>query len=80
MQNVLPSQIKIYHIVHISKLPAIIAEGFLLSDAEVRKRKSFSNYSRQLTDVDNMINLNFTRQNIMHLVLPFLMPLFIVEH
>jgi len=30
--------IKIYHIVHISKLSAIIEDGFLLSDAEVKKR------------------------------------------
>jgi len=32
-----PEPIRIYHIVHISKLPAIRAEG-LLADAEIRKR------------------------------------------
>jgi hypothetical protein len=33
-----PSDIKIYHIIHISKLPAIIAENHLISDAEVQNR------------------------------------------
>ena len=31
-------RIKIYHIIHISKLKAILAEEYLISDAEVRKR------------------------------------------
>jgi hypothetical protein len=34
----IPDNLKIYHIVHISKLPAIVAERFLVSDAEVRQR------------------------------------------
>jgi len=32
-----PDPIKIYHIVHISKLSAIIANGYLFSDAEIKK-------------------------------------------
>jgi hypothetical protein len=35
---IVPNQIKLYHIIHISKLPAILAEKYLISDAEVRKR------------------------------------------
>jgi len=35
-----PENIKIYHIIHISKLPAIVGEGFLLSDSEMSKRES----------------------------------------
>ena len=35
---VVPKNVRIYHIVHISKLPAIIKEGFLVSDAEIQKR------------------------------------------
>jgi len=38
MSGTVPRQIKIYHIIHISKLPAILAENHLISDAEVRKR------------------------------------------
>ena len=33
----IPNPIKIYHIIHVSKLPAILAENCLLSDSEVRK-------------------------------------------
>lgn len=33
-----PDKIWIYHIVHLDKLPSIIADGFLWSDAETRKR------------------------------------------
>ena len=32
------TNIKIYHIVHIGNLPSIISEGYLYSDAEMRKR------------------------------------------
>ena len=39
MTNNIPNLIKIYHIVHISKLPSIIDDGFLYSDAEMRNRK-----------------------------------------
>lgn len=35
----IPAQLKIYHIVHIDKLPAIIDSGVLLSDAELVQRK-----------------------------------------
>ena len=38
MSAIVPDKIKIYHIVHISKLPAILAEECLLSDAEMRNR------------------------------------------
>jgi hypothetical protein len=34
-----PAQIKIYHIAHISKLPAVLAEKYLISDAKVRERQ-----------------------------------------
>jgi hypothetical protein len=34
----IPNNPKIYHIVHISKLSAIIEERFLVSDAEMQKR------------------------------------------
>jgi hypothetical protein len=34
----IPKQIKIFHILHLSKLPAIFAEKHLMSDAEVRQR------------------------------------------
>jgi hypothetical protein len=36
---VIPNNIKIYHIVHISKLPTILAERFLVSDAEIHRRR-----------------------------------------
>jgi len=36
----IPNQIKIYHIVHISKLSSIIADRLLLSDSEIAKRPS----------------------------------------
>lgn len=35
-----PSNIELYHIVHIDRLPSIISDGFLWSDAEVRQRSS----------------------------------------
>ena len=35
-----PEKIRIYHIVHMDRLPSIIAEGFLWSDAETRRRYS----------------------------------------
>ncbi|MCL2852410.1 MAG: DUF4433 domain-containing protein [Defluviitaleaceae bacterium] len=31
----IPKEIKIYHIVHISRLPSIIADGYLFSDSEI---------------------------------------------
>ena len=34
-----PDQPKIYHIVHVDRLPSIIADGFLWSDAEAVRRK-----------------------------------------
>ena len=34
----LPNPVKIYHIIHVSKLPAILAENYLISDSEVHKR------------------------------------------
>ena len=34
----IPNNVKICHIVHISKLPAIVAERFLVSDAEIQRR------------------------------------------
>lgn len=33
-----PAQPKIYHIVHVDRLPSIIADGYLWCDAEIRKR------------------------------------------
>jgi len=33
-----PNNLKIYHVVHISKLPSIVAEQFLFSYAEIKKR------------------------------------------
>jgi hypothetical protein len=38
----IPSSIKIYHIVHIDNLTSIIADGYLFSDAEMRKRPNNS--------------------------------------
>lgn len=38
MRRNIPDRIKIYHIIHISKLPAILAEKYLISDSEVQKR------------------------------------------
>jgi len=35
-----PDHPKVYHIVHVDRLPSIIADGFLWSDAEVRRRGS----------------------------------------
>jgi len=40
MGSDVPKKIKIYHIIHISKLPAILDEKHLISDAEVQKRPS----------------------------------------
>ncbi len=34
-----PTEPKIYHIVHVDRLPSIIADGYLWSDAEARKRE-----------------------------------------
>ena len=34
-----PPRPKIYHIVHVDRLESIIADGYLWSDAEVRKRE-----------------------------------------
>ena len=34
-----PTEPKIYHIVHVDRLPSIIADGYLWSDAEARRRK-----------------------------------------
>jgi len=36
----IPAEIKIYHILHMDRLPSIIADGFLWCDAEVIKRSS----------------------------------------
>lgn len=35
-----PERPKIYHIVHVDRLPAILEEGFLLSDAEMAQRSA----------------------------------------
>ena len=35
----IPTEPKIYHIVHVDRLPSIIADEYLWSDAEARKRK-----------------------------------------
>ncbi|GAB7140814.1 DUF4433 domain-containing protein [Deferribacterales bacterium RsTz2092] len=40
MNDIDLNEIKVYHIVHISKLVAILKEGFLVSDAEIQKRPS----------------------------------------
>lgn len=37
MSAIIPDNIKIYHILHISKLPIILDNKYLISDAEVRK-------------------------------------------
>ena len=34
----IPEKIKIYHIIHISRLPSIIADGYLFSDSEITAR------------------------------------------
>jgi len=36
----IPDDPKIYHIIHVDKLPSVIADGFLWSDAEVQRRSS----------------------------------------
>lgn len=38
MNEDVPKDIKIYHIVHISKLPSIIADGYLFSDSKIMTR------------------------------------------
>ncbi len=38
MSNEVPAQPKIYHIVHVDRLPSIINDGFLWCDAEIRVR------------------------------------------
>jgi hypothetical protein len=38
MSGNVPECVKIYHIIHISKLPAILTENHMISDAEVRRR------------------------------------------
>lgn len=38
MPGKVPDRPKIYHIVHVDRLPSILKEGYLLSDSEVRKR------------------------------------------
>jgi hypothetical protein len=40
MSNTVPATPKIYHIVHIDKLPSIIADGCLWSDAEISQRSA----------------------------------------
>ena len=35
-----PAQPKLYHIVHVDRLSSIVGDGFLWSDAEVRRRRS----------------------------------------
>ncbi|SFS20099.1 type II toxin-antitoxin system toxin DNA ADP-ribosyl transferase DarT [Yoonia litorea] len=35
-----PDKVRIFHIVHVDRLPSIIADGFLWSDAETRRRGS----------------------------------------
>jgi hypothetical protein len=40
MSSSVPSTIKLYHIVHVDRLPSIIQDSFLWSDAEVQKRTS----------------------------------------
>ncbi len=37
--SVPPNNVKLYHIVHYDRLPSIIQEGFLYSDAEIQKKK-----------------------------------------
>ncbi len=36
----MPTHPKIYHIVHVDRLPSIVADGFLWCDAEVLRRQS----------------------------------------
>lgn len=38
--STVPEKVRIYHIVHLDRLPSIIADGFLWSDAESRRRGS----------------------------------------
>lgn len=38
--SAVPEKVRIYHIVHIDRLPSIIADGYLWSDAETRRRGS----------------------------------------
>ena len=39
MSGTIPNPVKIYHIVHIDKLPSILHDGFLLCDAEMQRRQ-----------------------------------------
>jgi ssDNA thymidine ADP-ribosyltransferase, DarT len=34
----MPAAPKLYHIVHVDRLPSVIADGFLWSDAEIARR------------------------------------------
>lgn len=38
--STVPDKVRIYHIVHLDRLPSIIGDGFLWSDAETRRRVS----------------------------------------
>lgn len=38
MSSIIPNPIKIYHIVHVDKLPSILHDGELICDAEVQRR------------------------------------------
>ena len=38
MTNPIPAEPKIYHIVHVDRLPSIVADGFLWCDAEIVRR------------------------------------------
>ena len=40
MSRAVPTDIKLYHIVHLDRLSSIIQDGFIWSDAEVQQRRS----------------------------------------
>lgn len=52
-----PAEPKIYHIVHVDRLPSIIADGYLWCDAEVRRREAGR------SDTGTTIGLNSIKQN-----------------
>ncbi len=40
MSNEVPAQLKIYHIVHVDRLPSIVNDGYLWCDAQISRRPS----------------------------------------
>ena len=60
------NQIKIYHIVHIGNLPSIIEDGYLFSDAEMRKRPQNSVLIGMNGIKERRLTLSLTSHSCLH--------------